>query len=461
MISNELQRVYVEWRGRDAAQREKSYVSARLRAAMEEHEEQLEVRRSKLHELLEREKTGYLTAYCNKLQADEMARKEAIIAEAEEIKELIKTKKTEVAEREYRRLFNLSNNEYRLCRPTLVQGEIKKDQVAIDEFRKCQKEYEKSRDISLLQLGDGFSRKITDADNSRKVDKIAANKEHQKFLLQQIAENDDKKRLEEAEKLEEKKKFEEEMKAEADSRHEEELKRIEEKRKLRHIMENQIELVRNRLDKQAEESAAFEKAIRENWRPDSGPIVDRRERMRELNQKAKYFLQHQQQVREHRRCEELEAERQRAEIVEQHNKEEKEREQLQRCALMKLNMEAHESHKAAVAEKLKREIAVRTQKLEGRKGIILALQEEEENRRALGAAVEAKRKEFRMSLDKQMEEIRQRRRQEAECLAKEREAQRLANEAYQERMKNLVCDERMWIEFKLHPMRRMTAKRTA
>lgn len=454
--------MYDAWRRRDQAQYQKSVFSTRIRTVMDDISDKLEARRARLCELFRREKAEYMAACSAKIHAEEKARKEAIIAEAAAIKELIKSKNAEVAEREYQRLLHLSSDEYRLCRPKIYKREILKDQRAINESRRKQRAYEKARDMSLVQQHDGISCQLIKADSIRSEDKKALNKKHQDFLLQQIAEREAKRKLEEANKLNTLKKMEDIIKAEAELQKQEALQKIEAKQKIRENLQSQMQALKMKLKKEEDEDAAFDKAITQRWRMKELPNADRRERLKGHNHDVKDFLEYQQQVRDYRRCSEAEADKQRDEFAEEYRCIQQEREKTRQCFVQQLNRETFEAHKGAFDENSKRRAAFKAQKLEEEtKDLLEDKRQEEEMRKALETAEETKRKALRLSLLKQLEEICLRRKQEAEEIEKEKTAQRLADEAYQMKIKNLVCDEKMWDEYSLHPWRRIGLKKNA
>ncbi|KAH9286952.1 hypothetical protein ECG_02001 [Echinococcus granulosus] len=462
MASIELERMYDAWRKRDQAQCQKAMFSVRYRTVMNELSANLEARRAKLYDLFEREKAENLNACSAKLHAEETARKEAIVAEAAAIKELIKSKNAEVAEREYQRLLHVSSDEYRLCRPKIYKREILKDQRAINEFKKQKEAYEKARDMILVQQHDGFSRRLSEADQTRIEDGKTNNKAHQNFLLQQIAEREEKRKLEEVNKLNDYKELEETMEAEAELQKQKTLQRIETRRKLSENLQSQMEAVRMKLKREEDENATIDKAISKRWQMKEPLNPDRREHLKSLNRDAKFFLEYQQQVRDHRRCMAAEADKQRDELAEEYRRKQQERGRTRSCFVQQLNKETFEAHKGALDEKLKHRAALKAQKLEEEtRDLLEDKRQEAEMRKALKTSTESKRKALRLSLMKQLEEICLRRKQEAEEIEREKAAYRLADEAYQTKMKNLVCDEKMWDECSLHPWRRIGLKRTA
>ncbi|VDM32238.1 unnamed protein product [Hydatigera taeniaeformis] len=462
MIFTELERVYDAWRRRDQVQRQKSIFNTRIRTAMNDISANLEARRAKLEELFRREKAENMATCSAKLHAEETARKEALIAEAAVIKEQIKTKNAEVAEREYQRLIHLSSDEYRLCRPKLYKRDILVDQKAIDEFKKQKRAYEEARDKILTRQNDGISCKLIEADSIRIGDKKAIDKKHRDLLLQQIAEREAKRKLDEELKAKDSKEMEETMKTEAELQKQETLQKTEAKQRMSADLKNQIQAVKMRLKKEDDENSEFDKAILQNWSIKEVPNADRRERLKGLNREAKHFLDYQKQVRDHRKCLEAEADKHRVEAAEQYHRIQQEREKARRCFVQQLNRETFEAHKAALDENAKLRTASKAQRLEEeRHNLREDKRQEEEMRRALETAAEIKRKTLRASLMEQLEERCLRRKQEAEEVEKEKAVQRLADEAYQRRMKNFVCDEKMWDEYSLHPWRRMGLKRTA
>ncbi|VDK45100.1 unnamed protein product [Taenia asiatica] len=462
MTSIELERVYDAWRRRDQAQYQKSVFNTRIRTVMNDVSAKLETRRTKLCELFRREKAENMAACSAKMHAEETARKESIIAEAAAIKEQIKSKNAEVAEREYQRLLHLSSDEYRLCRPKIYKREIMMDQRAINESRRKQREYEKARDVIRIQQRDGISCQLTEADSIRSNDKKVLNKQHQDFLLQQISEKEAKRKLEEVNKLNSLKELEETMKAEAELQKQETLQKIEAKKKMSENLQRQIQAVRMRLKQEEDENVLFEKAINQHWQMKELPNSDRRERLKGLNHDAKDFLEYQQQVRDHRRCSEAAVDKQRDEFAEEYRCIQQEREKTRRCFVQQLNRETFEAHKGALDENSKRRAALKAQKLEEETKYLLEDKRlDEEMKKALETAAETNRKALRSSLMKQMEEICLQRKQKADEIEKEKEAQRLADEAFRLKIKNLVCDEKMWDEYSLHPWRRKGLKRTA
>ncbi|KAL5103511.1 Transmembrane protein 62 [Taenia crassiceps] len=447
MASTELERVYDAWRRRDQAQYHKSVFNARIRTVTNDLSAKLETRRVKLCELFRREKAESMAACSAKLHAEETARKEAIIAEAAAIKEKIKSKNAEVAEREYQRLLHLSSDEFRLCRPQVYKREILKDQKAVNEFRRKQRAYENARDMILIHQHGGVSCQLIEADSIRGEDKKIRNKKHHDFLLQQIAEKEAKRKLEEANQLKNSKEIEEAIKVEAELEKQGTLQKIKAKQKIGEHLQSQMQAVKLKLKQEEDEDAAIEKAVNQHWRMKELPNADRRERLKGLNNDAKYFLEYQQQVRDHRRCSEAEADKQCNEFAEEYRCLQQERKKTRRCFVQQLNRETFEAHKVALDENSKRRAAVRAQKLEEEtKNLLEDKHQEEEIRKASEMAVEAKRKALRLSLMNQLEEICLRRKQEVEEIEKEKQTQRLADENYQMKMKNLVCDEKIWDE---------------
>ncbi|VDD83027.1 unnamed protein product [Mesocestoides corti] len=455
MTPAEEERIYREWQRGEVAKRQKALFRTRADTITDQRNRDLEARRRKLREVLCREYGETMRACEERLQAMEIARKEDFIKEAAHIKELIRAKNAEIAERQYKRQFKITCDEIRECKPKAHRLEVTKDQKAIDAFRRKKRDFEKECETIVENQVDGFPTKLVEADKLRIEAKKTANKTQQQFLLGQIADAEEKRKGSEQEKIEEIRKAEEAAKEAAELKQKEALKLAESKEKLRESLECQIAERRKSIQDREAREAAFDAAMAQLWQP-LPKQTDHKAHMRKLNREAKYFLQHQQQVRDHRKCFDADVDRRRAEIAEKEHKELVARDMARRCHIVQINRDAFAAHKAGAEEKAKRLAELKALDDKETQQMLEEQRIQGEKRDALEAAKEAERRAAKASLMKQLEAIRERRKQAAAEVERERECYRLAEKSYLDKVKELTESGDCWNEAKLHPWRKPT-----
>ncbi|KAM7539859.1 hypothetical protein Aperf_G00000019909 [Anoplocephala perfoliata] len=442
----------------DKSQVQNSLLARRLQAIKAGDDRRLESRRNKLYDLFQRENSKLMTAYCDMLRKKETARKVSIINEVVKIQELIKVKNAEIANRERARSLNRYNEEYRLCKPKILNKMIKRDQEAIIESRRRQKAYDKAREFKLLLQGDGFSLQFSKAEENRKKDRTINNKHHQDYLLQQMTETEKKKRVEDR-KLEDFKDMEEITRSETEAQTQEMLKNMEKKRQLRKDLETQIEEVKKKIKQDEKANTAIDKLLQQNWMPFSS-VDDNRKQAEDLNHQARLFMLHQQQVRDQKRRAQLEADKKLSEINERSHLQHMRREKAYQCYLQNLKKETLEAHRLAVVEREINQPVLKAQRIEQEaKELDEVQRRDKEKEKELEANKVSKRMDLRTNLEQQLEELRLRREAEAREKRMGEESARRANEDYQRRMKNLHCEDLNWREYNLHPWREAAMKK--
>lgn len=443
----------------DKSQIPNSLLARLYQAIKADDDRRLEARRKKIYDLFQSENSNFMTAYFDMLQKKVTARKESIINEAVKVQELIKFKKAETADRKRTRLFDRYNEEYRLCKPKIINMMIKRDQEAIKEARHRQKAYEKAREFELLQQGDGFSLQFSIGDENRKKERAINNKQLQDYLLKQMSETEKKQKLLEDKKLEDLKIMAETARSESEARRQETLKNIEIKRQVRKDLEVQIEKAKMEIKQDEQADATIDKLLRKNWMPFSSVDTDR-ERVKDFNHQARLFMLHQQQVRDQRRCRQLEADEKLSEITERCILEHMRRDKAHQCYLQNVKKETLEAHRLAAVEKEINQPILRAQRIEDEAKELAEVQRrDKEKYRELKANEESKRRELRANLEKQLEELRLRRELEAKEKRIEEESILRANEDYQRRVKNLDCEDLNWKEYHFHPWREAAMKK--
>lgn len=433
------------------AKLQKSIAARRLQTVKAEYDKKLEVKRRILQELFERENAEYAIAYKDMLQVKERARKEAVIDEANKLRNLIVTKTAEIAKREYTRLLNQNNEEYRLCRPTIFNKLTKEDQEAINEYKKQQKTYEKNRESELLQQSDSFSVKLFTADDNRAQNRINNRKLHQNELLQQISEKEKNRKLIKNKESEEQKNMEGVLETEIDTRKQEEIVR---KRQLYEDLKAQLEEMKQRRKQNKEREVAIEKFIGQYWMPISSSEADRAE-VKDLKNQGKSFLEYQDLIRNHQNRKQLEADRIVFEMAEKLHIERNEREKARRCNLQKLETENNESNRRAAFEVLARQVQ-RAQKIKEEARELAEIQQQnDELEKQIKSLEEAKRAELRMNLEKQMEELRLRKEYKEK---EEKMEEGSINESCKEYSK-CICENLNLNAYNLHPWRKAILKK--
>ncbi|VDL61149.1 unnamed protein product [Hymenolepis diminuta] len=384
------------------AKLQKSITASRLQTAKAEYDIKLETKRRKLQELFERENAEYAMTYADLLQLKERARKEAVIDEANKLRKSIITKTAEIAKREYTRLLNQNNEEYRLCRPTIFNKLTKEDQEAINEYKKQQKTYEKSREAELLQQGNNFSANLFTADDDRTQNRINNRRLHQIELLKQISEKEKDCKLIKNKESEEEKNMKGVLQTETDTRKQEEIVR---KRQLYEDLKAQLEEMKLRKKRNKERDVAIEKLFSQYWMPISSSKTERIE-AKDLKNQLKSFLEYQYQIRDHQNRQQFEIDRIVFEMAEKLRIERNEREKARRCYLRKLETENNESNRQAAFEVLARQVQEAQKSKEEARELAEIQQQHNELEKQIKSVEEAKRTELRMNLEKQMEELR-------------------------------------------------------
>lgn len=453
LTPEQIERLYYDWRSRSDIKCENSWYQIRARKIIDEVNLRLEERRDKLRELLDRERTRTLLACEEKLHAMEISRKEGIIKEAARIKELIKHKNEEIAQREAKRQFKISCDEYRGCRSKLHRLEIAKDQKAINKFNEDRKAYERERSAVVERGGAGFTLKITEDDAVRSQKRPVEARETQKFILSQMAEHDNKKEALAKEKAREQADCEMCREKEA-ARERHEIEKAQEARcKLRNKIEQQIREKHRKIKEKEAKDAEFDGFLSGCWRP--APKEDnRRERNRLLNRESKFFLAHQQQIRDHRKCLDEARDRKCAETEEQQQQEIREREAAKRSFLHRLNKETFEAHRAGAEEKRKREAAAKALDHAETAKMLEEMRIWEEKREAQLKAKTTERQAIQASFMHQLEIRRQLRLDADRKMEEEREGFRHAEKEYLGRVQEVADEEKVLNQVRLHPWRR-------
>lgn len=376
---------------------QKSVVARRFQIAQAEYAENLEIRRKKLKEILEKEDEEFSYFHEKLLKEKEKARKEALIKESENLQDLIIERNSKVAEIKYAELFNRNNREYRDCKPQIFNAILKEDQDAIIKSKELRKIYEKGRDFQSFQLGYNYFKKMLSDEDYRNKDKHIRAKIQEDELIKQIAEREELKMGTKSREETECKNLDGSLQKE----NEHEMKKeCERKQKLWCDLKSQLEEVRNRMKEEKDLDKAINKSISDCWLS-AGKQNSKEKDINIFKCQMKSFNDYQEQLRNYRNKEDIEAERLILETAEKLRLERSGKERVRRCKLQELEREVHELNKQAALEK-----DAKSRVKNFTEGLCSDQQEIEKFEKQAKALEEAKRAELRKDLEKQIEELR-------------------------------------------------------
>nr|CDS27298.1 conserved hypothetical protein [Hymenolepis microstoma] len=414
--------------------------------------EELEARRKKLADIFERENAGYEKTYQDLLRMKEIARKEAVIDLANKMRKLIQAKTEEIAKREYAAYLNQNNEESRLCKPIIFNALIKQDQEAINEYKKQQKAYEKTRELQLLQQGDNFTAKLFTDDENRTKNRTGNRNLYRKELLKQIYENERNRELVKFEEAEEKKILEEVVQTESEAEKEKELTR---KQQLHENLRSQLEEMMLRIKREKETDLAIGRSINQYWMPIASSESDRKN-VEDLKNQSKSFIEYQQRMRNHQNLRGPKLDKIVLETAEKVSLERHEREKARKCYLRTLERTNNEANRRAALEKVLKRPIQRAQEIEEQARELAEVQQRDaELEKKIKFLEEAKREELRMNLEKQIQEVNLRRELEKE--------EKMVGEGKEEeclgKCHKCICGSINLNVYNLHPMRKAALKK--
>ncbi|VDL99206.1 unnamed protein product [Schistocephalus solidus] len=414
----------------------------------------LEGRRDKLRAILDKEAEDYVNACKEKLRLVEVSRKEAVIEEAKRLKAFIEKRNNDFAERARERRMRNSCADYRDNKAKQLVKTMSEDRKMIDQFNEFKRAYEKEREDKLNSLKWDF---ITDLNGKEDVRlKLKHEKEMENFeaLKGQLAEHVAQREREAEAKKAEGRMVDEEIAAVKALKLEQEKKRLDAQVETRRILSSAVQEHLERRQKRKEWDESFNQASANSWKEvEEGESVSRVQRMHRQNREARYFLEHQKQLREYRKCEEEIRDKLIAEDAEKERQLKRMREAERRAFLKKLEEETYADHRSAMARKAQRLKEIKEMDEAEFNKMLDAMKVQELKREEEMKAKEKEHMAIREAQICQLEDRRKRREEEVQKLQRERAGYAQAEKEYLERL-NKVANPVPVSDFNIHPWRK-------
>nr|VZI37580.1 unnamed protein product [Spirometra erinaceieuropaei] len=448
------ERFFADWMTKSDKKCSKSWFKIRSEKIIDFLALGLEGRRDKLRAILDKEAEDNMNACKEKLRLMEVSRKEAVIEEAKRLRAFIEKRNNEFSERAREQRMRISCADYRNNKAKQLVKIMSEDRKMIDQFGEFRRAYEKDREDKLNSLKWDFITDLNGKEEARL--KLKHEKELENFeaLKGQLAEHLTQKKWEAETKKEEGRMVDKEIAAVKALKLDQEKKRLEAQAETRRILSSAIQEQLGRKQERKEWEESFNQASATSWKDvEEGESVARVRRMHRQNREARYFLEHQEQLRKYRQCEEEIKDKLIAEDAEKERQLKRMREAERRAFLKKLEEETYADHRNATALKTQRLKEIKKLEEAEFNKMLDALKAQELKREEEMKSKERERIAIREAQVCQLEDRRRRREEEAQKLQRERAGYAQAEEDYLERL-NKVANPVPVGDFNIHPWRK-------